>query len=72
MRQYIAPEIEKIEYEVADSLLGSKTIPRETDDIGAIIDRFACPLCCFYAKKKLPFGSFCRFGCYCIRGTPLR
>ena len=38
MRQYIAPEIEKIEYEVADSLLGSKTIPRETDDIGAIIN----------------------------------
>ncbi len=38
MKQYIAPEIEKIEYEVADCLEGSQNVPIDSEDIGAIIN----------------------------------
>lgn len=38
MKKYLAPEIEKIEYDVEDCLLGSKSVEGEAEDIGEIMD----------------------------------
>ena len=38
MKEYLAPDFEKIEYIVEDCLNGSKNVPYEDDDIGQIID----------------------------------
>ncbi len=37
MKEYLAPEIEKIEYDVEDCLLGSKNVQSETENIGEYI-----------------------------------
>ena len=38
MKEYLAPDFEKIEYVVEDCLTGSKEVPYETEDVGQIID----------------------------------
>lgn len=38
MKEYFAPEFEKIEYYVEDCLKGSLGVESETEDIGEIID----------------------------------
>lgn len=38
MKEYLAPDFEKIEYIVEDCLKGSKEFPYETEDVGPIID----------------------------------
>lgn len=37
MKEYIAPDIEKLEYDVDDCLVGSEGIPTESEDISDLI-----------------------------------
>ncbi len=37
MKEYIAPEFEKLEYEADDCLVGSEGIPTEREDISDFI-----------------------------------
>lgn len=37
MKEYLAPEFERIEYDVEDCLNGSKSVNQETEDIGGMI-----------------------------------
>lgn len=38
MKEYLAPEFEKFEYEAEDCLTGSQGVNSETEDIGDIIN----------------------------------
>ena len=38
MKHYDAPELELVEYDVEDCLTGSTDIPKESEDIGNILD----------------------------------
>ena len=38
MKEYLAPEFEKIKYDVEDCLTGSNGVVTETENIGEIID----------------------------------
>lgn len=38
MKKYLAPEFEYIRYEEEDCLITSDDIPKETDDIGSLIN----------------------------------
>ena len=39
MKEYLAPDFEKIEYNIVeDCLKGSNEVPYETEDVGQIID----------------------------------
>ncbi|MGN1138830.1 MAG: hypothetical protein ACI4RM_05230 [Ruminococcus sp.] len=38
MKEYKTPEIEMIKYDVEECLTGSTEIPKESEDIGSILD----------------------------------
>ncbi|MGN1130006.1 MAG: hypothetical protein ACI4Q8_01550 [Ruminococcus sp.] len=38
MKNYETPELELVRYDVEDCLTGSTEIPKETEDIGGILD----------------------------------